>query len=143
MDIFSRKNALSKVLKAFLTSTFMMMETLSETCSEELTNCLAACTAASQPPGVPTPSCLGLNLVADRPQVYFEQIFAANLRYKLPTAIALMPPSFLDRAQRESPNSAPQTKLGIFPERKIFINEVNNDRGRQPSAVSLLNICCR
>ena len=127
-EIFFSKAALFKIIIDIFDFDFYDDgHTLSETCSDEMRNFLAACTAVSQAPGVLTQSCLGLNVVANMPQAHSEQILAANLWYTLQTATGVMPPSFLNRAQRQAPNSTPQMKLHIFPVRKRFTSELIAD----------------
>src|SRR6218665_131011 len=87
-------------------------------------NRLVACIAASQPPGTPTPSCLG-----ERNDVTFGMAYALahlddNLRHVYPMAIGLSPPELLRRAKSVPPKRMVCISCGQVPDSKRLTSAV-------------------
>jgi len=55
---------------------------------------------------------------------------ATRRRSVQPTAIGLMPPSFLLNAQSDGPQKTGRTTIGIHPLRQMFVNSVSRASSR-------------
>lgn len=75
-----------------------------------------ACAAASQPPRMPKPTCLGANLddIVERTEALAN--FDVMRRKVFPTAIGRMPPSFFSKAHKEAPYMISMNLDCTFPD---------------------------
>ena len=100
------------------------------------TNCLyGPCwTTDSLAQGMPKPSWIGENSVA----IFFETLLPAALdtrrRSVLPTAIGLMPPSFLASAHKDAPQKTGWISTGTWPLRHMLANSVSRATSRWPAS---------
>jgi hypothetical protein len=72
-----------------------------------------ACTAASDPPLRPKPSCLGASIAAAFSDTSLHATFPARRLQVYPIAIGLIPPPFLAIAIREAPKRMGRTVSGV------------------------------
>ena len=96
-----------KVLKAFLKSILSRISGFDSLAFVKYV--LVACTAASHPAFVPQPSCTGLNLFPNVPNMRRHTALATMHRKVFPMAMGRTPPSGLRRAIRLAPKKIGQT----------------------------------
>src|SRR5688572_31639575 len=95
----SRSESLRRVLKALAKSSL----TRTPSVCIEVAQRRVACTAASAPPGTPTPSWIGASRVDSLATAWAFAHLAARRRSVYPTAIGLMPPSFFFKCHQIGP----------------------------------------
>src|ERR1700759_358449 len=88
--------------------------------------------AASQPPGVPTPSCRGKKYVAKRETPKLLAILETSLRRVKPIAMGRMPPDFLFRDISRPPKKDFETSPGQRPESVMLTKPVSAVKRSDP-----------
>ena len=102
--------------------------------------CLAACTAASQPPLVPYPSCVGRNFAPKLPLSGCVMTFIVSLRRVHPTAIGRTPPSPLLRAHRAAPKKNSLMGKGTSPRATCVAKRLSASNSSFPASEASLDI---
>src|SRR6218665_2192121 len=104
---------------------------------------LVACTAASHPPGTPTPICRGDRYSTTLGTEKALAHFAANLRQKYPITIGRRPPRLLRSASRVPPKSDARTWSGQVPAKSKFVRDVIAESSSGPDCahVTISRIC--
>src|SRR6476469_4719937 len=130
--------SLLSVLKA-LTKSSLTKEWLS---GMKSTKQRATCTRASAPPLTPTPSCFGLSMSANFVAVIRQATLATSLLNVSPTAMGLIPPSFLLKASSDAPKRKGQTQVGVFPDKTKLTKFVIASRRDPPICLFVRSFKC-
>ena len=93
-----------------------------------------ACADASVPRFTPNPSCTGAIFAAIFSWTTFAADLATSLRKVQPTAMGLMPPSFLVRAHSDAPQKTGWMDEGTLPARHRFANPLKCETNFFPAS---------